>query len=124
MEWSEVCPRWRRIYGVRLVRSNYYSVMSEHRPGLDPRRDDERRYPNPVSPKRLRRDLRGSGWRHMIVEPAVLIVNDDQQSFLPLWTSHHGLHYSTHQILPFLDIGRGTIAVAVRRQFDKVRIDE
>jgi hypothetical protein len=57
-----------------------------YRARLDPRRDDQRRYPHAVASEHLRVVVGRAGRRDVIEEAAVLVIEDDQHRF-----SHCGL---------------------------------
>ena len=98
-------------------------VVAENGARADPRRDDERGNAHAERPDRKSgRPARGR-WRYVVVEAAVLVVDDQQKSLVPGWPRDHRLHDALHEAWPSLT-SRAARRSCVGRVVDEVRIDE
>jgi len=72
---------------------------------LHPWRDHERWHAHPVAGERRGLVIRWVlGRRDVVKEPAVLVVEDQQQRFLPRWTSRQRVVDEQRELLPVSDI--------------------
>ena len=60
----------------------------------------------------------------MIIKTSVFIVGNDEEGLAPFWAGDQSFDDLADQLLSFLYVGGRIVVVCIRRQFDKVRIDE
>jgi len=87
-----------------------------YRTWLDPRRDDQRRDAYAVAAERLRVVVGGVGRRDVVEEAAVLVVEDDQERFVPLRAGRQGVVDGEDKVLAVSDVGGGVVVVLLEAE--------